>query len=537
MDFDGSQFLGVDALGVADNRPADTAITHYLVNNARYIERGFDSVGNSQLLQDADPTATTARTGKFTANVNEMFMKVIPIQFDRIPRRVRVNIWIPYADSGAFELSARVDTDDFSGRDFVIVDNSTPGPQTFELVIDVPDLARPQSGVVSIGYVTKDVSFLTPIEGPLTNAEPRGFTTIFIPTRDDYEDDQNFTNPEWVGRTFSTQDTPQSSFGGDHVRSLGDDTMAITGATAGSLTGSGDLNIAQMTSVQVASYQIDIDYIDDYFDPSELRANVPEFSDVNRRIAAIQNRQFERPVLLSMGPEGRRRVPDGWPNNYRSEWSYADGDDGLVELHRESHQGDKDLTNLDFFGLFCPVHLVRPPLVKRLNIVETLYEQRATATWNFTLTVEQVQPDGGNLLVIDVTSRTQRRGVEHLPNANVLDAPILQQAFYQKSFDDASTDYAQTYNEGSLQPQDLQFLLELSLSVPIEGVEGFDRDLPFDVVLSAERDDTVDPVYRFSPPQGFAGSAKDPVGTYFEPEFLRIMLIDFVLYGRRLIGG
>lgn len=523
--YDGQTFRGVDATATENDKPADTVLTHYLVNGLRFNEREYDRAGGGLLLDARNPLETDGhKNGKFYSCVNEMIIRPIPLYLDRIPRRVVVDVWIPYGLAG--RLSAQLDLEEFGGRASI---QGEYGRRYVQLVIETPGLTRPQSGMLMLTWQSLGITRI-PAQSDLLTAFSASEVVVNLGPVSLYSNDPGdfpfFTGAQAVGR-----DNLSSFVGLDHVLATEVNQAAVTGRDLEVVGGTAHA-LYNIAAVQPGSYHVRIDYADDYFDAGELRANIPEFSDVNRRIVAIQERQHRRPVLLSIGGQGRYRTDGNWPDEYRSDWEYVDGDAaGAVELSRQSHDYVAGLDAIEMYPGVMGAHLIDPPFSERRpgDLFDQLWEQRTLARWTLTLSVEQYQNGSETPVVIDSISRTV--GIPHLPASALIDTPALHQMYLQR-FAATGEDYQFTHTEGRLQEQDFAALSDLVMTLPVD-TTNLDVDRPFDVVLSAQFDDSFTPTYGSTQFRGWGGLVKVPLTEYDDPEYLRLQLIYFSTYARR----
>lgn len=523
--YDGTEFLGVDATATADDKPADTVLTHYLVNGLRFNERGYDRAGGGLLLRSGDPTVSSGvKTGKLYGGVNEMAIRVVPLYLDRIASRVVVDFWIPYGLLG--RLSAQLDLEEFGGR------ASTQGTfnrRWVRLTIETPGLTRPQSGMLMLTWQSTDVIDVTAQSNILT-ANNESEVIVNLGSGGLYSNDPaDF--PAFAGAQALGRDNLNSFIALDHVLALDADTAAVTGSEM-PVVGGVAYSLYNISTIQPAAYAVQVGYSDDYFDGSELRANIPEFSDVNRRIVAIQERQYRRPVLLSTGGQGRYRTDGNWPDAYRSDWEYVDGDAASpVELMRQSHDYVAGLSTIEVYPALMGVHLVDPPISQTpfIDELSDLWEQRTLAQWTLTLKVEQYQDGSGTPVEID--SRSRVVGIPHLPASALIKTPALHQAYLQRFFA-AGEDYQFTHTEGRLQDLDFAAINDLVMTLTVDTTT-LDVDKPFDVVLLAEFNSGFTPEYNTTQFRGWGGATKVAVDEYDDPEYLRLTLLYHSTYARR----
>lgn len=524
--YDGQTFRGVDATATADDKPADTVLTHYLVNGIRFNEREYDRAGGGLLLDARDPLQSDGpKNGKFYSCVNEMIVRVIPLYLDRIPRRVVVDVWIPWGGIG--RLSAQLDLEEFGGQGSIQADYDR---RLVQLVIETPGLTRPQSGMLIITWQSADV-IKPPAQSNLLTAFSESEVAVNLGLVSMYSNDPG-DFPFFAGAQAVGRDNQSSFVGLDHVLATDVNRAAVTGRDLEVVGGTAHA-VYNISAIQPGSYHVRIDYADDYFDAGEIRANIPEFSDVNRRIVAIQERQHRRPVLLSTGGQGRYRTDGNWPDEYRSDWEYVDGDaTSAVELSRQSHDYVAGLDAIEVYPGVMGVHLINPPFSEQRpgDLFDQLWEQRTLAHWTLTLSIEQYQDGSATPVLIDSISRTIV--IPHLPAAALLDTPALHQAYLQR-FASTGEDYQFTHTEGRLQAQDFAALSDLVISLHVD-TTSLDESKPFDVVLSAQFDDSFSPTYGSTQTRGWADLVKVPLAEYNNPEYLRLQLLYFSTYARRI---
>lgn len=526
--YDGQTFRGVDATATEGDKPADTALTHYLVNGIRFTEREYDRAGGGLLLRGGDPTVSSGvRTGKLYGGVNEMAIRVVPLYLDRIASRVVVDFWIPYGLEG--RLSAQLDLEDFGGRASV---QGSYNRRYVELVIETPALTRPQSGLLMITWQSTDITRVSPAQTDLITAFNESEVTVNLGASaalysNDPSDFPSFSGAQALGRDYTT-----SYVALDHVLALSANQAAVTGNDIDVSAGIA-YALYDISTIQPAAYGVRVDYDDDYFDAAELRANIPEFSDVNRRIVAIQERQHRRPVLLSTGGQGRYRTDGNWPDDYRSDWDYADGDaSSSVELSRQSHDYVAGLDAIEVYPGLMGVHLIDPPFSEERpgDIFDQIWDQRTVAQWTLTLRVEQYRD--GSATPVEIGSISRVVGIPHLPASALLSTPALHQAYLQRFFA-AGEDYQFTHTEGRLQEQDFAGINDLVMTLPLDTAD-LDADKPFDVVLEAEFNSGFTPTYGSTQFRGWGGLSKVDVDEYSDPEYLRMILLYFATYARRI---
>ena len=522
--FSGDRFYWIDDTATREEAPADTVFTHYLVNNARFIERGYDRAGAGMLMRSGDPeSAVAVRTGRIYANVNEMSLRCVPMYFDRIPRRVVVDLYLPFG-APPTQIAAQLDLEEASARSSL---SASANRARRRLVLEISGLTRQQSGFLWITMQSIDVTRI-PAQSSLSAAFAENETVVNLEAGNDIYEDDVAEFPFWAGAQATGRDSIFSYSAADHVVVNDPNRISVTGLSAVQALG-GDTAVYNISTLQVASYHISVDYDDDYFDGPELRANIPEFSDVNRRIVAIQSRQYERPVLLSTGTQGDYRIGEGWPEAHRQEWRFVDGDaTSSVELMRQSHDYVEGLDSIEVYPGLMGIHMIDPPFEDRagFRFSDRLWEQRSTARWSLTLSVEQYI-DADETVV--VSSTTREVAIPHLPCSNLIESPALHQAYWQKFFEEFD-EYYYTYTEGQLQPEDLAWITDQVLQVQVGEI---DPRFPFDVVLSAARSADYEPIYGSVPFRGWGGSDKLPLDEFEEPEFLRLQLMYFSVYARR----
>lgn len=536
VDFDGSTFLPIADSAVSADKPADTAFSHYIWNNIQYIERGYDRSACAPIMPIADPATTGPWGGKIYCGLRKMAVKVIPIEFGSVygVEKVVIDVYChsfgedfinPNGSTGVSgwaEISAKLQCSNFSVSEDVLMD----GRNMVRIELNIPAQNRPESGILFLSVQGKDVQFVEPVG----NAYAPSRTLIF--SSNVYDDTGGPNGTDWVGAQLTGIETTSS--GPEHLISLSDDFMVTTGVSASVIVSAPSLSSVQynLPRTEIASYSINIDYYsDEYFEPESLRANIPEFADIARRFAAVQSTQFERPRLLSIGGQGDYRQDTGtWPEEFRSDWSYVDGDDTEKELMRVSVDSIAQLGLLTIYPVIAAVHLTEPSFdeLSDVAIPSTIRNSRTQAAWDLTLKVEQYDdsatPD-------EIASRTSRFRIDHYPAAKVLETPFLQQAYYQWS-ESATSDYELTYKEGVLVGRDegwFEFLQHTLQS----GLDGLTDDVPFDIVLTAVRNDSVAVDYGYIPIQGFSSDLREVVDEYSDPQYLRLFLLNHSIYFQR----
>lgn len=534
VDFDGSTFLPIADSAVDADSPADTVFSHYLLNNIRYIERGYGRSSCAPLMPIADPEAAGAWGGKVYCGLREMAVKVIPIEFGAVHgvKKVTVDVYCHSITEGSLtgdgwvEVSARLQCNDFSVRGKAL----TSDRHMVRLELDIPVQNRPESGVLYLSVQGKDVV----VESTIGSTTPISKTILF--SNDGYSDDGP-SSTNWVGAQMTALATATS--GPEHVIAFnmdagGDDFVATTGVTATIITPGIDAIKYNLPRVEIASYSVNIDYYsDEYFEPESLRSNIPEFADINRRFAAAQSTQFERPRLLSIGGQGDYRNDTGaWPDEFRSDWSYVDGDATETELMRVSVDSVAQLGLLTIYPVIAAVHLTSPSFDEVANVVTsgTVRNNRTQAAWDLTLKVEQYAD--GLSAPTEIASSTGRFRIDHYPAAKMLETPLLQQAYYQWS-ESATDDYELTYKEGVLVGEDegwfdfLQHTIQSGLGDLVDGV-------PFDIVLTAVRNEDVTVDYGYTPILGFGSGPRASITEFNDPQYLRLFLLNHSIYFQRV---
>lgn len=516
--FDGDDFKGMDEDAVAEEAPLDTALVRYLDNNIRYIERNFDRSSAALLQRIAVIGDAGLWDGKVQTTFAEMWLRVIPIHLDRTARRIEVSMFSNPV-GGPFEIVAELQLEEVTQRRVV------PGVRSAQIEFDLPTIERPQAGFLFVGIRSIDVTAIGTTYTASTDAR-----TVLTSSGTEYTDPGRASLAGWQLRRATGNETVFQQRVYDHLHGIDNSTMAVGGADTGGANATlSDARQYLLPTSQFASVAVAVDYDDDYFNASELRPNIPETSDVVRRIDAIQQRQFQRPRMLSIGTSG---VPapstGGWPDPWRLDWGWVDGDDAKADLSVELIQPIRQLARLIAYPVLFGVHHTDPPYDPLVPFTpfDDLWQRRAKADWSLGLELRKINP-GGTRTVLASASRTVTVG--HVPLGQLETLPFLVQAFYRR-FGSAS-DETYTYKEGMLGGLDEQFLQDFALL--IEVAEESLPLIPLELAITAELNDSRAPEYNFRPPQGFGGGTKFPPDTYNDPKFLRLYLVGHSVYLQR----
>ena len=531
MDFDGTQFRGVDDEATDPGSPVDTALVHYLSNGLEYIERGFDRCGLALRCRIPDfEAATLDPLARTLTSVQESSFLAVPMFFERPPEQLRLDFLSVQTAFFAevlgydIEIGARLECETDTFSDVITVDEDD---EEYSMTLDTTSIDVGQSAIL---YLHCRALGVAQSGGTYSSVGAPTSTTINIHDETDIFDegdptaDQPGTSDDWppiisLGRVDNLET------GADHVLTLDDSEMSATGISADNLQTIDNTESAQsheMPWTYMASVHVSVDYQREYFDGSELRQNIDEESQVARRISVNQRRQHERSKLVSVGTGGTyRATDDGWPKAHRSGWTYADTDRGSSELVRESIPWMPGVDAFDIHLLIVAAGLSRPDYdTFRVgdDLLAFLQSNANRQSWSITAAIEQLQ--NGSTAPVSINSTERSQSFRHLPVTRSIDTPILHQSYYQEYFD-IEPEYRFTYREGQLMARDDDLITPVTMTVRVPS--GEIDDVPMDVIIDVESSD-YDP--EFLPTDGFAGSRGfDPRG--------RLYCVGYSIYARR----
>lgn len=556
MAFDGSEWLGIDEDAYDDAAPADAALTQRLNSNARWIEGSFDRCSLATLLDGGAPLTADVPLGRPLASIQETTWLYVPLDFDRRPTTLQVLIGCQAQTQGttsdpSIEIWAYLEGEEFTVARQAVINEDDTYDSVLEITFDDIPATRPQSAVLRLAV--RSLTSET-IGGGSTQADAYSRTLFYKDGGGGgggapYDDESPGTDQPTTD-SLDVQTTSrifgQNDDGADHAISmqnsskfggLGNKGMELAGYDAYQLfelagfVSASRVYRSHTSYLMVRNVSLRISYLDDYFRQSELRSNIQELSDVNRRHVAVNTRQWERPRLLSIGEEGRRlpsASPSLWPANYRSLWTHADRDNAETEIVRIACAPDSSMSSIQVNVVNAGVHMMDPPAPDRGFLPESalsnLMRARTTAQWEMVARIEQwktgTTPDV-------VGENSQFVSVDHFPVVLSPFFPLLQSAYFQR-FWTTTSDYRFTYREGQLYEHDLRILGIIALTV--SPGNDFDPDLPYDVVVAAKPTGD-DPIYRWS--RAATAGSKGPPDQYFANQYLRILKLGHSAYLRR----
>lgn len=554
MAFDGTEWVGVDEFATDGFRdPADTALANRLASNQRWIEASFDRCGLATLIDGGEPITVDVPLGRPLASVQETTWLYVPLDFDRKPDKVEVILSAQAQTQGSsapsVEIWAYLEAEEFTvARQHIISEDSDLQPL---IAIEFDDLpaTRPQSCILRL---TVRSLTATATGTSRTQADAYSETLLYVgsgagtPYVDELPSAQQPTTVSKDAQ-ITSRGFAQRNDGADHALSmqnaakfgsLANRGIELAGSDArsyaenGGLTNFSEITRAHVSYLMARNVTLRIGYDAEYFRKSELRSNIQELADVNRRLIAVNTRQWERPRLVSIGEEGRRLPSTStelWPTNYRSMWRHADRDNTGTEIVRIACAPEPDFRSAKISVVLAGIHLMEPPIQDTAvgsqdRLVDQLMRQRTTAGWLLTAQIEQLV--SGTTLA-DHGTTEERVVIDHVPCSLSRHFPLLQSAYFQRFWASAS-DYRFTYREGQLYGGDLRFLEVSTLTVRPTG--GLDLSLPFDLVVYASPTST-DPIYRTAA-QSSAGAKPSPE-QYFDDQYVRLLKVGHSAYLRR----
>lgn len=554
MAFDGTEWVGVDEFATAGGGdPVDTALANRLASNQRWIEASFDRCGLATLIDGGAPMLVDVPMGRPLASVEETTWLYVPLDFDRKPDKVEVILsaqaQIQGASDPSIEIWAYLEAEEFTvARQHIISEDSDLQPLITLTFNDLP-ATRPQSCILRLA-----VRSLTAggTGTPSAQADAYSETLLYVGSGagTPYVDESPATQqPTAVSKDtqITSRAFPQRNDSADHALSMGNVAkfgslanrgIELAGSDArnfvqtGGPAGISEIHRSHVSYLMVRNVTLRIGYDAEYFRKSELRSNIQELADVNRRLIAINTRQWERPRLVSIGEEGRRLPSTStelWPTNYRSLWRHADRDNSMTEIVRIACAPEPDFRSAKISVVLAGIHLMEPPIQdtavgSQEHLVDQLMRQRTTAGWMLTAQIEQLVSGS---TPADHGTTEDLVVVDHVPCSLSRHFPLLQSAYFQR-FWSSGSDYRFTYREGQLYGGDLRFLEVATLTVRPTG--GLDLSLPFDLVVYASPTSTA-PIYRTAA-QSSVGAKPSPEA-YFDDQYVRLLKVGHSAYLRR----
>ncbi|TQE99372.1 MAG: hypothetical protein FKY71_08870, partial [Spiribacter salinus] len=187
MGFDGQNFEAVDQEGyqndsliAGDAQPLDVALHRRIASNARAMEFDFDRCGQHLLLDAADISTATDPDGRAFVSVRGGVFLVVPLNFERPPASVTVDIGadirgylLTEADArltatlkviGGPEYSATVDVEGATGYD------------TYRLTIDDLGGASARDALLLLGCQSTNIEEVITTKSNVTSPDDRTAT-------------------------------------------------------------------------------------------------------------------------------------------------------------------------------------------------------------------------------------------------------------------------------------------------------------------------------------------------------------------------
>jgi hypothetical protein len=255
------------------------------------------------------------------------------------------------------------------------------------------------------------------------------------------------------------------------------------------------------------------------YTPSELRANIPEVSEVAQKHLRLQDEIYLRPGVLAIGTGGKigGNATAGWPGRYRQSWDFVKGDD-TATLIASAIAPCFAPEHWTLRALFIGTHSVADSGSTEGDTITEIVERAATATWELTFDVRQS--------LTTVATDSLRFSATHYPVDTRLTSRFLYQQYWAQRIDFTEDNYF-TYREGLLYREDFDFVQEVSVPLSGAGVDwaqpggDVDFDLPIDFRVQLERVASVTPTYR-------QGTAVERV-----PANLRLVLVGLSIQRER----
>lgn len=522
MNFDDKKFKAIsdaaydpDGIDTNDAAPLDTALHNRIRSNTERMEQGADRVGLHLLLDAPDPDSASTPDGRPIVSVNGGRFLCIPLIFQRSPKKITVHIG---ADVRAFgqasaDMTFTAQLTNSSGNSSQ-ADATVSGASGFSAYrIELEDLESfgDSSATLWLWATSNDVDEVRDAMNSASGIDRtilRGDGTPYA-MESASTSGQPLDGASQQDVLVTTKELPSSIRRADHLVSLEDtgdsidDTMVLSGSRAELFENRANEGAAQVESAsfaQIRSANIRIDYEQERLRKSDLRANIVEDGAVMRRHAKAVENQYTHGRLVSIGSGGQfRPESQGWPQGYRSQWTYVDGDSG-GELLRESVGPIKDAGLVLVSLAVVPVWL-KDPADTGLGQFIQFANRSAVAQWEFSCAVEQLQ--AGSATPVAIESSDQTREIDHYGVVHDERWPVLSQAYYQRYFPDRDP-YAFTYQEGVLSGEDDRFVGVQSLGVEVDASGSFEGMLPFDVKVSASR--TAEGAEFFGPRRSEFGS-------------------------------
>ena len=504
MNFDGSQFYGIDDSATGEDAPVDTALVHYLVNSLRFFQRGRDRAGLPLLCRVAD-YAEFDPESKIIAGANAMWWHATPLVFSGTPERVRIDILQTVNDffDGAdalIEVTARIEPGDGSPavEERILLDDDSNRRERLVLEFGGADFSG--AATLYLGVEAKEVQVDTADAFEVFQRDVGSIAVQNIPpasSAPEYnEGDPDKPQPSSAGAmhpavTSTTNLTRE--VGTDHLLFLGEvgdrKDMAIHATqTLAGFPGNGATFM--LPWLNVGAIHLEVDYRSRFFEPEELRSNIVEKTEVASRISAAQEEILTAPRLASIGTVGEYgSTSDRWPVGHRKSWAKAGPDEGVgVEVIRESVAYQKLLSGLEVRLLVYGVDMSEsrfPALDDPDRVVERLERFRSLNDWESTIHIDQWRD--GSLDRIASTGGGQTE-ITHYPASVHRALPMTTQIYHRQNADDGDGD-RYTYREGQMTGADVQLLQTLTVEAQIpenirEELSG--RGDPFDVVVELE---------------------------------------------------